>query len=254
MIQANLQSSSVLLVGAGALGCSCLPYLVGAGVGQVTICDGDKVETTNLHRQVLFTECDVGRNKAKAAATRARAMNSGITVTAMPRHCAYDVWTMNLVIDHCVVVDCSDTVGARYLLNDICFLTKKLLISAAALGTEGSVTRWGTVNGGPCYRCVTPQPCLSEAGRQCADHGILGPVAGVLGAIQALEVHRCLAKFGDDNKKVCIFDGLRLRLFGLPAQRRACELCGEVQTLKSLRDMKSWAQTQGICVALKDKQ
>mmetsp|Transcript_11587 Transcript_11587/g.34496 ORF Transcript_11587/g.34496 Transcript_11587/m.34496 type:complete len:310 (+) Transcript_11587:672-1601(+) len=180
-------------------------------------------------------------------------MNSGVAVIAMVRHCTYDVWTSGLVENHLVVVDCSDNVGTRYLLNDICFLTGKVLISAAALGIEGSQTPWGMGNG-PCYRCVSPRPSSREARRLCADQGVLGPVPGMLGALQALEVLRRIARFGTTSDMTRIFDGFSLRLFGLPPPRPTCELCGLAPTLDSLCDSKRWAQIQGLCVDLSDKQ
>lgn len=249
LAQKRIRESSALVVGAGALGCSCLPYLVGAGVGKVTVCDGDKVEASNLHRQVLFAECDIGRNKAEAAASRLQAMNSGVAVLAMPRHCIYDECTSDLVENHSIVVDCSDNIGTRYLLNDACFLAGKVLISAAALGIEGSLTRWGE-NGGPCYRCVIPQPSSLEARRRCADQGVLGPVPGVLGALQALDVLRYLSKHDGMINKMHIFDGTGLKSFELPPRRPTCELCGEAQVIESLQDSKQWALDQGLHVDL----
>ena len=243
--QETIRESSALVVGAGALGCSCLPYLVGAGVGKVTVCDGDQVEASNLHRQVLFAECDIGRNKAEAAASRLQAMNSDVALVAVPRHCMYDECTSDLVEKHSIVVDCSDNIGTRYLLNDACFLAGKPLISAAALGIEGSLTRWGKT-GGPCYRCVIPRPSSLEARRRCADQGVLGPVPGVLGALQALDVLRCLSKLDGMINKMHIFDGTGLKAFGLPPRRPTCVLCGEAQTIESLQDSKQWALGQGL--------
>ena len=177
-IQVKLRSSSVLVVGAGALGCGCLPYLIGAGVGQVTVCDGDVVELSNLHRQVLFCEQDVGRNKAEVVAERLRLLNSGVVVMAVAQHCGYDERTTALVESHDIIADCSDNIGTRYLLNDACFLGRKILVGAAALRSEGSLARWGCTNG-PCYRCVNPKPSHHESCRRCADHGVLGPIPGM---------------------------------------------------------------------------
>lgn len=241
----KLREASVLVVGAGALGCSCLLYLVGAGIHSITVCDGDNVEASNLHRQVLFAEDDAGRNKAEAAANWLRAKNSGVTVLAMARHCAYSAWTWRLIQSHQLVVDCTDNVGTRYLLNDACYLSGKVLVSAAALGGEGSLTRWGR-NGGSCYRCVTPRPTSHEARRQCVDQGVLGPVPGMLGAFQALDVLRLLSNIDDASNKTHLFDGLALRPFSLPGPRRACNLCGKTPSINSLRDSKQWAQSQGF--------
>mmetsp|Transcript_28612 Transcript_28612/g.88725 ORF Transcript_28612/g.88725 Transcript_28612/m.88725 type:complete len:411 (-) Transcript_28612:1975-3207(-) len=249
LAQGKLREASVLVVGAGALGCACLPYLVGSGVGRVTVCDGDTVETNNLHRQTLFLESDAGKNKAAAAAGRLRRINSGATVLAMARHCSYDSWTSRLVENHAVVVDCTDNVGTRYLLNDACHVLNKVLISAAALKSEGSLTRWCTP-GSACYRCVAPRPLTHEARRQCIDQGVLGPVPGMLGALQALDILRCLSSADSDgiSNKIYLFNGLALHPYELPPQRRSCELCGEAPTIISLQDSKQWAQSQGLGV------
>lgn len=246
LAQGILREASVLVVGAGGLGCSCLFYLVGAGVGRLTICDSDRVEVSNLHRQILFTERDAGKAKAESAVNLLRAMNSGVTLVAVARHCAHDRWTSELVNSHDVIVDCSDNVGTRYLLNDVCFLSGKVLISAAALGNEGMLTRWGR-SGGPCYRCVVPGPSF-EARRRCVDQGVLGPVPGMLGALQALDVLRLFSNSDGVANKMRIFDGFTLRSFGLPPRRRTCALCGVVQSLKSHHDSRQWAQNQALNV------
>ena len=247
LTQRKLRDSSALVVGAGALGCSCVSYLVGAGVGRITVCDRDEIEASNLHRQILFAESDAGKSKADSAVNRLRAMNSGVSLVAMARHCSHDEWTIELVKKHDVVVDCSDNVGTRYLLNDVCFLSGKLLISAAALGNEGTLTRWGR-NGGPCYRCVVPRPSSYEARRRCVDQGVLGPVPGMLGALQALDVLRYLSNLDIVANKTQVFDGIMFQSFGLPPQRQTCELCGVAQTLKSRQDSKQWAQSKALNV------
>lgn len=238
----------MLVVGAGALGCGCLPYLVGAGVGQITVCDGDVVELSNLHRQVLFCELDIGRNKAEVAAERLRLLNSDVLISAVAQHCGFRERTVMLVESHDIVADCSDNVGTRYLLNDVCFLGGKTLVVAAALGTEGSLARWNYEDG-PCFRCVSPTPSHHESRRKCTDHGVLGPIPGALGALQALDVLRCLADMGDNGSSVLrIFDGLSLRPFGLPQRRRNCALCGDNPSLISLADSERWARNQGLSV------
>jgi len=215
--QAAIGTASVLVVGCGGLGCGCLPYLVGAGIGRVTVCDGDVVDVTNLHRQVLYSEADAGTPKAIAAVARLRALNSTIAIRAVARPVRFDHETLSLVFAHDIVVDCSDNIGTRYLLNDTCFLARKPLIAAAALGVEGTLARWGKTGGSGCYRCVHPRPVTHEARRSCADRGVLGPVPGALGALQALDVIRYVS--GDvDAAPVRIFDGTSLRSF-LPPPR-----------------------------------
>jgi len=213
--QAAIGAALVLVVGCGGLGCGCLPYLVGAGIGSLTVCDGDVVDVTNLHRQVLYSEADAGTPKAIAAVARLRALNSTIVIRAVARPMRFDHETLSLVFAHDIVVDCSDNIGTRYLLNDACFLARKPLIGAAALGVEGTLARWGNTSGSGCYRCVHPRPVMHEARRSCVDRGVLGPVPGALGALQALDVIRYVS--GDvAAAPVRIFDGTSLRSFLSP--------------------------------------
>lgn len=237
--QDRLTNLKVLVVGAGALGCPCLMYLVGAGVGHITIVDGDSIEVSNLHRQPLHSEAGKGMNKAESAAARLRELNSAVTLVAHPRHVMFDDWTTTQVEAHDCVVDCSDNVGTRYLLNDACGLASKTLFSASALGKEGSVSTYAP--GDACYRCLNPKPSTFEGRRRCADRGVLGPVPGALGALQALEVIT-----GGNSTDVRVFDGRTLRSFGKPPKRASCELCSG--HIKSLLDTKKICEDWGVVV------
>mmetsp|Transcript_9729 Transcript_9729/g.31777 ORF Transcript_9729/g.31777 Transcript_9729/m.31777 type:complete len:304 (+) Transcript_9729:359-1270(+) len=167
---------------------------------------------------------------------------------AVPRHCGYDKQTIMRVKSHDIIADCSDNVGTRYFLNDACLLAGKILVVAAALGTEGSLTRWN-YSSGPCYRCVSPAPSHHESHRQCADDGVLGPVPGALGALQALDILHCLSGLGNTGSVLRVFDGFSLRPFRLPPKRRNCALCGVAPSLVSLADSEKWAQTQGLDIS-----
>ncbi|KAJ8604332.1 hypothetical protein CTAYLR_002504 [Chrysophaeum taylorii] len=241
--QAEVSKLRVLVVGAGGLGCSCLAYLVGAGVSAVTICDADVVEVSNLHRQPLHTEAGaLAREKKVESAARAlRALNPNVEIRAVSKRAGFDDATADLVKSHDVVADCSDNVGTRYLLNDLCFLAGKSLYSASALGREGSLSTYHWLS--CCYRCAHPRPATIEAKRSCADRGVLGPVPGALGALQALEI---LTRAPDDD--IAVFDGRELRRFRKPPKRPNCQLCGVAATIRSVQDSKDSCAAMGLVV------
>ncbi|QDH13688.1 HesA/MoeB/ThiF family protein [Formicincola oecophyllae] len=177
--QAKLARSHVLVVGAGALGCAVLPWLVGAGVGTVRLVDGDRVEPGNLHRQTLYTECDVGAAKAKVAANHLAARNGTVNIiaeAAMATPHTMRPW----VGEADVVLDCADNAATSFLLDDACAALGRPFISAGVEGVDGHV---GAFQAGvtPLLRDVFP--AMGEGG--CEQAGLLGPVAGLMGALQA---------------------------------------------------------------------
>jgi adenylyltransferase/sulfurtransferase len=192
--QARLGAASTLVVGAGGLGCAVLPYLVGAGLGAVVVCDGDMVEPSNLPRQVLYGDDDVGRAKAAAAVARLAPLNRACLLTAVAEPVgAHNVGALVAAAD--VVIDATDNFAARYLLHDACFAHGRPLVSAAVHHDEGqlAVFRFDRAAAGPCWRCLWPQPpAAADCDGGCRDHGILGPVPGVLGALQADQALRVL--------------------------------------------------------------
>lgn len=185
--QARLGATHVLIVGAGALGVPALQYLTGAGVGRITLVDADGIEATNLHRQPLYRMADIGRPKAEVAAEVMAGLNPEVRVTPLldwltPANAA------DLVARADLVLDCADSYAASYILSDVCFAAGKPLISASALGLEGYVG--GYCGGAPSLRAVFPDP--SGNGATCATAGVLGPVVGTLGALQAQMALRVL--------------------------------------------------------------
>ena len=182
--QLALARLRVLVVGAGGLGCPAALYLAGAGVGALGIADDDVVAEGNLHRQVAHAEAGVGQPKAESLARAARALNGRVAATAhAERLTARNA--LALVRAYDCVVDCTDSPSSRYLLNDACVLAGRPLVSGAALGCHGQLGVFAHA-GGPCYRCLHPAP--PAAVQSCADAGVLGPVTGVIGCLQALEV------------------------------------------------------------------
>lgn len=191
--QARLRAASALVVGAGGLGCAVLPYLVAAGLREVVVCDGDVVEPSNLPRQVLFGDADVGRPKAAAAAARLSVLNRECRVVAVTLPLgAANVRALVEAAD--VVIDATDDFAARYLLHDACFAARRPLVTAAVHHDEGqlAVFRFDHAAAGPCWRCLWPEPPQDDRGGSCRERGILGPVPGVLGTLQADQALRVL--------------------------------------------------------------
>lgn len=183
--QQALAKSRVLVIGAGGLGCPILSYLAGAGIGELTLCDGDTVELSNLQRQTLYTEADIGKPKATVAAQRLRALNGEITITAVD-----DMFTednaQELLNGVDLVIEGIDRFAGRHLINRACLRASKPLLSAAAARLEGQVALFRPgAKGHPCYACLVP-PDAGEDGL-CDRDGVLGPVVGVIGSLAATE-------------------------------------------------------------------
>ena len=169
-------------------------YLAACGIGKLTIVDFDNVEVSNLHRQVIHKSRDVGMNKADSARKAVKDLNPSINcVTVKEPFTASNA--SNLVAGHDCVVDACDNPQTRYLVNDACVIAGKPLISGSAMGTEGQLTVYNYL-GGPCYRCLYPKPNPSEGCKTCADNGVLGPVPGMIGILQAMEVLKVITGTG----------------------------------------------------------
>lgn len=187
--QARLRRARVLCVGAGGLGSAALPYLVGAGVGRVTIVDPDRVDRTNLQRQVLYGERDVGTPKARAAAARLGDLNGDVEVVALEGR--VDAGNVeDLVRSHDVVVDGSDNYATKYLLADTTARLGRPLVYGSVTGWEAMVTVFDARRG-PCLRCLFPEPPRGWV-PNCAEAGVFGPLVGVTGAMQAAEALKLL--------------------------------------------------------------
>jgi sulfur-carrier protein adenylyltransferase/sulfurtransferase len=191
--QARLQAAKVLVVGAGGLGCPVLTYLAAAGVGALGIADGDRVATNNLHRQVLYHEADVGQPKALVAAQRLQALNPEVAVQPHPEFLT-PANALALLARYDLVVDCSDNFAARYLVNDAAVLLGKPFVFGAIHQFEGQVAVFNLGAASPTYRCLFPQPPAPHQVPNCAEAGVLGVVAGLLGLYQANEALKILAQ------------------------------------------------------------
>ncbi|KAM8775414.1 adenylyltransferase and sulfurtransferase MOCS3 [Rhynchonycteris naso] len=239
--QLRLATASVLVVGCGGLGCPLAQYLAAAGIGRLGLVDYDVVEMSNLARQVLHGEALAGQAKVFSAAASLRGLNSA--VECVPYAQALTPATaLDLVRRYDVVADCSDNVPTRYLVNDACVIAGRPLVSASALRFEGQITVYH-YDGGPCYRCVFPQPPPAETVTNCADGGVLGVVTGVLGCLQALEVLKIAAGLGPSySGSLLLFDALwgRFRYIQLRSRRLDCAACGERPTVTDLLDYEAF--------------
>jgi len=208
--QARLGAASVLVVGAGGLGCPVLQYLAGAGVGRLTIVDHDKVEETNLHRQPLYGMNDVGAPKARTARAALQRFNPEVRVEAVAERLTPQN-AQRLVAGADLVVDAADSFAVTYILSDVCHAVGKPLISASVIGTTGYAGAF--CGGGPSYRAVFPD--VSVEGGTCATVGVLGTAVAVLGGLQAhLALHLLLGLESSILGRVVTFDAKRVSFGG----------------------------------------
>lgn len=222
--QRRLRDSSVLVVGAGALGSPVSAYLAGAGVGRIGIVDDDSVELSNLHRQFLHSTPDIGERKAESAVLRLQALNPDVIVEPYPARFEEDN-AEALVTGHDLVVDCSDSFETRYRVNHACCVSGQLLVEGAVVGLTGMVM---SISPGitACYRCAFPS--APDDAPTCAEAGILGPAAGVIGSLMALEAMKLIGGLEgalfDAFLQVDLVRGEFLRVD--TEQRELCRDCG----------------------------
>jgi adenylyltransferase/sulfurtransferase len=234
--QRKLKAARVLIVGAGGLGSPAALYLAAAGVGTIGLVDFDRVEESNLQRQVLYAVPDVGRPKLEAAADRLRAANPHVIVEPHPaRFSATNAEA--LVRGYDVVVDGTDNFATRYLVNDACVLFRRPNVYGSIFQFEGQAAVFA-VQGGPCYRCLHPDPPEPGLIPDCAQGGVLGVLPGIVGTIQATEALKLVLGRGESLVgRLLVFDALRMRFRELNLPRDPdCPICGDRPSIASLRD------------------
>ncbi|MBZ0187040.1 MAG: molybdopterin-synthase adenylyltransferase MoeB, partial [Candidatus Obscuribacterales bacterium] len=205
--QLRLKKARVLVVGAGGLGSPVIQYLAAAGVGTIGIVDFDTVDLSNLQRQVIYNTDDVSASKVERAVARARSLNPEIGVNAHDLRLSADN-VLALIGDYDLVVDGTDNFSTRYLVNDACVLAGKPNVHAAIYRFEGQVSVF-SFGDGPCYRCIFPDPPPPEMVPNCAEGGVLGVIAGVVGALQATEAIKIILESGAPLAgKLLIYDAL----------------------------------------------
>ena len=216
------------MIGAGGLGSPALLYLAASGVGKIGIVDKDCVELSNIHRQVIHNEASVSKPKTESAAAALKALNSSIIIEEFTE--GFHPWNALDIVDRFdVVLDASDNAPTRYLISDACCVARKPLVSGAAIGTDGQLTVYCYGDDGPCYRCLFPKPPPPQNCARCADAGVLGPVPGIIGTMQALEVIKILAGIGEIfSRKLLMMDALycRYHVVKLRARNEQCVACG----------------------------
>ncbi|GAA5315306.1 MAG: HesA/MoeB/ThiF family protein [Candidatus Pelagadaptatus aseana] len=230
--QQRLQQSHILIIGMGGLGCPAALYLAAAGVGKLTLVDGDQVSLSNLQRQVLFTEADIGRSKVVAAAERLSALNSDITIEVVASHLTLD--NAPALIEDCdLVLDCTDNFHSRYLINDLCHFFQTPWLYSSVLGFNGQLALFDPAHS--CFRCLFPE--LSEV-PDCNQAGVLGVVPGTLGSFQASEAINYLANLKPyDTNRLQQYSALENTLRSIKLhQSDECPLCSQQQTYKDLID------------------
>jgi adenylyltransferase/sulfurtransferase len=238
--QRKLRQARVLLVGAGGLGSPVALYLAAAGIGTLGIVDDDDVDLTNLQRQVLHGTRDLGRPKVESAAERISDLSPGTRVEAyQTRLTAGNALELFSAFD--LVVDGSDNFPTRYLVNDAALLSERPVVYGSVLRFEGQVSVFG-LPGGPCYRCLHPEPPDAALIPSCAEAGVLGVLPGVIGTLQALEALKLVLGVGTPLRgRLLLFDGLAMVWRELTVRRDpGCVLCGERPTQRTLVDYEAF--------------
>lgn len=224
--QLKLKQARVIIVGAGGLGCPAALYLAASGVGTLTLIDPDTIEISNLQRQILYKTNHVKRGKTQTAANQLQALNPEIKINAIEKsveQCNFDC----LLDSADMVLDCTDNASSRYFINQACQKNKTPLISGAAIRGEGQLMVFDFANNNsPCYQCIYPD--LTEEGLNCSNAGVLAPVLGIMGSMQALEAIKLITQGASSqtNKLLC-FDAWQMSFhqFGLTPDEN-CRICG----------------------------
>jgi molybdopterin/thiamine biosynthesis adenylyltransferase len=224
--QERLLAARALVIGAGGLGSAALLYLAASGMGRITVCDGDKVELTNLQRQVVHRDASIGQPKAASAAATLAALNPEVKVVALEERAGPERLAA-LVRDADVVLDCSDNFATRHALNRACVAARKPLVSGAGIRFDGQVAVFDLRRPeSSCYHCLFPEAPGEE--ERCATMGVFAPLVGVIGTMQAMEAIKLVAGFGQTLAgRLQLFDALGSRWHEVRLSRDPrCAVCG----------------------------
>jgi adenylyltransferase/sulfurtransferase len=235
--QKKIKAASVLCIGAGGLGSPIAMYLAAAGIGKIGIVDFDTVDFSNLQRQILHTDADVGRSKAESAKETIRGINPHCEVVIHNTRISSEN-ALDLIRPYDIVVDGTDNFPTRYLTNDACVLLKKPNVYGSIFRFEGQASVFAPHLGGPCYRCLYPEPPPPGMVPSCAEGGVLGVLPGIIGCIQANEILKLAISKGTPLiGRLLLFNALDMKFRELKLRRDpACPVCGDHPTIKELID------------------
>lgn len=225
--QEKLWNSKVLIIGLGGLGCATAQYLTASGIGELTLVDDDSVDITNLQRQILHHEASVGLNKCQSAKVSLTAINSEITINIIEQRLSGHHLT-DVINAHDIVIDCCDNLATRNELNLQCYQLNKTLVSGAAIRMEGQVSVYDMKPTTPCYQCLSQH--FGEQVLTCVEAGVLSPVVGVIGNMQACEAIKVLAGIGQPLiGKLLLLDAsdMSINTFSIPKSPQ-CSVCGDL--------------------------
>ncbi len=242
--QVRLKQSRALVIGMGGLGSPISLYLAAAGVGTIGIVDFDTVDLSNLQRQILHSTDNVGKKKTQSAQARLHEVNPEINVIVHEERISVEN-ALPLIGDYDVVIDGTDNFQTRYLVNDACVLGKKPLVYGSIFRFEGQATVFAPPQG-PCYRCLYPDPPEAGAVPNCAEGGVLGVLAGVIGSIQAAEAIKLLLGTGQTLMgRLLLYDALEANFETLNLKRNPnCPLCGTQPSITSLQETNFVCSTE----------
>ena len=237
--QRKLKGARVLVVGAGGLGAPAGLYLAAAGVGTIGLADADRVDVTNLQRQIIHGTATLGVPKVDSAKARLGDLNPHVVVTAIAERLT-SANAREIVQQYDVVLDGSDNFPTRYLLNDACVLERKPLVYGSIFRWEGQVSVFAP--GGPCYRCLFADPPPPGLVPNCAEGGVVGALPGIIGSLQALEAIKLILGAGETlTGRLLLFDGLRMTFREVTLRRDPdCPVCGATPSVTELIDYEAF--------------
>ena len=243
--QLKLKKARVLMIGAGGLGAPLGLYLAAAGVGHLGIVEFDVVDASNLQRQVTFTTEDLGKRKSEAAKARLSGLNPMIDIKVYDTRLTSEN-ALELFRDYDIIVDGTDNFPTRFLVNDACVLLGKPNVYGSIFRFEGQATVFG-YPGGPCYRCLYPEPPPPGLVPSCAEGGVLGVLPGIIGCIQAMETIKLILGSGEPLVgRLLLFDALAMRFRELKLKKNPdCAICGDHRTVIKLIDYEEFCGIRG---------